>query len=178
MLKESTLTLKMPYIQTFVKLVIMTETPQIRPATVADMHQVASLLPQLTDFDVPAERNPDDLWQGDAALAEQSLRGEAAQTLLEAASSDNNIVGVIMITLREELMSHAPSAHLEAIVVHPSARGTGLGQKLLARSEVIARENGAQSLSLHVFANNQRARALYQSNGFDEELIRAIKWFK
>jgi len=74
-------------------------------------------------------------------------------------------------------MSHAPSAHLEAIVVHPDARGSGLGQRLLDRSEALAQEYGAESLSLHVFANNHRARALYQSSGFDQELIRAIKWF-
>jgi ribosomal protein S18 acetylase RimI-like enzyme len=38
------------------------------------------------------------------------------------------------------------------------------------------RQQGASSLTLHVFSRNARARALYASEGFDEELVRAIKW--
>ncbi len=86
-------------------------------------------------------------------------------------------VGLILVTLREELMSHAPSAHLEAIVVAPEARGAGVGALLLTRAEDAAKDRGAHSLSLHVFANNSRARALYDKLGYDSELIRAIKWF-
>ncbi len=107
----------------------------------------------------------------------QTLAGQVPETLIEVAIGAEQVMGLIVVTLREELMSHAPSAHLETIVVHPQARGTGLGKTLLARSEALAKEHGAQSLSLHVFGNNQRARALYESDGFDEELIRAIKWF-
>ena len=81
-----------------------------------------------------------------------------------------------MVSLREELLSHAPSAHLEAIVVSPDARGRGLGKRLMQHCEQRVRAMGARSLSLHVFSNNKRARALYASETFDEELIRAIKW--
>ncbi|MEQ8690645.1 MAG: GNAT family N-acetyltransferase [Pseudomonadales bacterium] len=155
----------------------MTDSTRIRAATAADEKQILALLPQLADFDVPPQRNPDDLWQGDAALVKAVFAGENGGTIIEVAEHAGQVQGVIVVTLREELMSHAPSAHLEAIVVHPDARGIGLGQRLLDRSEALAREHGAQSLSLHVFANNHRARALYQSSGFDQELIRAIKWF-
>ena len=81
-----------------------------------------------------------------------------------------------MVSLREELLSHAPSAHLEAIVVSPNARGRGLGKRLMHHCEQRVRAMGARSLTLHVFANNERARALYALGTFDEELIRAIKW--
>ena len=81
-----------------------------------------------------------------------------------------------MVRLRKELLSHAPSAHLEAIVVSPNARGRGLGKRLMHHCEQRVRAMGALSLTLHVFANNERARALYASETFDEELIRAIKW--
>jgi len=81
-----------------------------------------------------------------------------------------------MVSLREELLSHEPSAHLEAIVVDPRARGTGLGKRLMEHCEQRVRDLGAQSLTLHVFARNERARALYAIQEFDEELIRAIKW--
>ena len=82
-----------------------------------------------------------------------------------------------MVTLREELLSHAPSAHLETIIVAPQARGKGLGSRLLERAEQRAIALGAKSLTLHVFSNNIRARSLYKKHGYDEELLRCIKWF-
>ena len=154
----------------------MTDSYQIRVANAADADQIIDLLPQLADFDVPEKRDPLNLWHGDADMVREIFAGRAPQSFLEVAVDDARVIGVIMVTMGEEMISHAPSAHLEAIVVHPEARGKGLGQTLLNRSESAAKERGAQSISLHVFANNQRARALYQSNGFDQELVRAIKW--
>jgi len=81
-----------------------------------------------------------------------------------------------MVSMREEMLSHDPSAHLEALVVDPRARGTGLGKRLMQHCEARVRALGASSLTLHVFQRNARARALYAGEDFDEELIRAIKW--
>ncbi|HCY04102.1 MAG TPA: hypothetical protein DHU16_01520 [Gammaproteobacteria bacterium] len=81
-----------------------------------------------------------------------------------------------MITLREELFSHEPSAHLEALVVNAEARGLGIGRKLLAHAENCVSARGASTLTLHVFSNNHRARSLYDAFDFDSELIRAVKW--
>lgn len=156
----------------------MTDLPTIRAATQADEKAICALLPQLADFNVPPRRNPDDLWQGDVKLVHDILAGQAPDSFCEVAvNADDKVLGLIVVTMREELMSHAPSAHLEAIVVHPDARGQRLGLTLLAHCEQVVRARGAESLSLHVFANNQRARSLYVANGFDEELIRATKWF-
>lgn len=156
----------------------MTDLPNIRAAEAKDEDSICTLLPQLADFNVPERRNPDDLWQGDAALVKQIIAGEAPDSFCQVAVDDaDGILGVIVVTMREELMSHAPSAHLEAIVVAPQARGQRLGERLLAHCESEAKARGAQSLSLHVFSNNQRARNLYVKSGFDEELIRATKWF-
>lgn len=156
----------------------MTDLPNIRAALPKDEDAICALLPQLADFNVPARRNPDDLWQGDAALVRQILAGEAADSFCQVATDEmDRILGVIVVTMREELMSHTPSAHLEAIVVAPAARGQRLGERLLAHCESETKARGAQSLSLHVFSNNQRARNLYVKSGFEEELIRATKWF-
>ena len=51
----------------------------------------------------------------------------------------------------------------------------GLGGRLLAAAESDAGEQGAQSLTLHVFAVNERARRLYEKAGFEGELMRYIK---
>lgn len=137
-----------------------------------------ALLPQLADFQVPDRRNPNDLWQSDAQLLSEVVDGSATLTFADViVDATNTPHGLVLITLREELMSHAPSAHLEAIVVSPEKRGKGLGGKLLQHAEQAAVRRGARSLSLHVFSNNLRARGLYDQAGYDSELIRAIKWF-
>lgn len=156
----------------------MTDKHTIRPLQARDLPAMLELLPQLADFNVPPRRNPADLWQSDADLLTRVAAGEAPMSFAEVAvDQTDTAVGLILVTLREELMSHAPSAHLEAIVVAPEARGTGVGALLLSRAEHAARARGALSLSLHVFANNTRARGLYDKLGYDSELIRAIKWF-
>jgi ribosomal protein S18 acetylase RimI-like enzyme len=156
----------------------MVQEYTIRPATLADLVPMSALLPELADFDIPPRRIPEDLWHGDAQLLKDALEGETDSSFAHvAATQDDTIVGLTLVTMRDELMSHAPSAHLEAIVVSPNVRGTGLGRRLLAHAEAEVKARGAQSLSLHVFAANHRARGLYNAEGFDSELIRAIKWF-
>ncbi|MEM7098193.1 MAG: GNAT family N-acetyltransferase [Pseudomonadota bacterium] len=156
----------------------MTEKLNVRPAESSDVPAVLKLLPDLADFDLPERREPKHLWQGDAELFQAIFAGKHPNTFCEVALNEaGGVIALAMITMREELMSHAPSAHLETLLVAADARGTGLGRKMLAYAEQCAQHRGAKSLSLHVFANNHRARSLYNSAGYDSELIRAIKWF-
>ena len=53
--------------------------------------------------------------------------------------------------------------------------GRGIAKALLAMAETAARDLGAGSMSLHVFAVNARARGLYERAGYDGELMRYIK---
>ena len=148
-----------------------------RTAKPSDYDALLKLLPQLADFDIPARRFANNLWEGDAKLLKSLLEKETQVTFADVAiNSSNEISGLILVTMREEMLNHQPSAHLEAIVVAPSARGQGLGRRLLQRTEDRVKDLGAKTLTLHVFANNQRARSLYRSHDFDEEMLRCIKW--
>ena len=148
-----------------------------RPAEPNDYDALLKLLPQLADFDIPVRRFANNLWEGDAALLKSVLDKETQVTFADVAiNSSNEISGLILVTMREEMLNHQPSAHLEAIVVAPSARGQGLGRRLLQRTEERVKDLGAKTLTLHVFANKQRARSLYRSHDFDEEMLRCIKW--
>ncbi len=52
------------------------------------------------------------------------------------------------------------------ISVHPSVRGTGLAQVLMAFLHAAARVRGASRVRLRVHRENQRARRLYESLGY------------
>src|SRR5436305_13697522 len=95
---------------------------QIRPGTPADLGQMLGLFPRLAAFELPANRSAEDLWRGDAELLRLWSAGQAPQCMAYVAvDSVQAIVGIAMAQLREELLSHAPSAHLQVIVVRDDA---------------------------------------------------------
>ncbi|MDX1404652.1 MAG: GNAT family N-acetyltransferase [Woeseiaceae bacterium] len=149
---------------------------QVRDAVRGDGEAILALMPRLAAFEVPDSRNPHDLWRSDAAMFQRWLDGEAPQCFVQVAANESKeIIGFTLVSLRPELLSHEPSAHLEAIAVSDKAEGMGVGQALLAAAEAEARSKGAKSMTLHVFAVNSRARGFYEKSGYDGELIRYTK---
>ncbi|MEO0574377.1 MAG: GNAT family N-acetyltransferase [Pseudomonadota bacterium] len=148
----------------------------IRTSHAEDLAALLEMIPQLADFPLPQTRDPRDLWQGDARLLQRHFNGETDHTrVLVADSETDGIIGFALTSLGEEVLSHDPSAHLEALVVSDKARGKGVGRALLLATEQLATTSGAQTLTLTAFNSNTRARGLYESVGFDGELIRYIK---
>lgn len=148
----------------------------IREAVGGDGEAILAMMPRLASFNVPASRNPVDLWRSDAAMFERWRNGEAPECFVHVAEDDaQKVIGFTLTSLRPELLSHEPSAHLEAIAVGEGAEGLGVGQALLAAAENEARSKGARTITLHVFGVNTRARDFYEKSGYDGELIRYIK---
>lgn len=149
---------------------------RIRSADREDGAALLALMPRLASFEVPKSRNPTDLWRSDAAMLQRWLDGDVPECLVNVAVDDGrNLLGFTMVSLRPEMLSHEPSAHLEAIAVAEGAEGKGVGQALLAAAESEAVEHGARTITLHVFASNTRARSFYEHSGYDGELLRYIK---
>lgn len=148
----------------------------IRPADAADAESMRQLMPRLAAFALPARRDPHHLWMHDLELLEQWLGGEQPGCRIQVAvDEDAKVCGIAMVSLRPELLSREPSAHLEALAVADGYEGKGVGARLLEAAEEDARQQGAKSLTLHVFAVNARARRLYEKAGFEGELMRYIK---
>jgi len=148
----------------------------IRQATVADAEAMRALMPRLAEFDLPSRRDPHHLWMHDLELLERWVEGiEPDCRIHVAVDASGELCGLAMVTLRPELLSRAPSAHLEALAVAEGCEGQGIGGRLLEAAEADASKQGALSLTLHVFAVNARARRLYEKAGFEGELMRYIK---
>ncbi len=69
----------------------------------------------------------------------------------------------------------AQTAFIFELYLNPDARGQGIGRLALNALERFAREAGARTLGLNVFATNQRAKALYSSYGFRDVSTDMIK---
>ena len=149
----------------------------IREAVSADIPHILKIMPRLAEFELPPRRTSEMLWSEDAKLLKRWADGDAPHCFVHVADCDGSVVGVTIVTLGEEFFDHTPSAHLEVVCVAKSADGHGVGRTLIANAEAEAQQRGAGSLSLHVVANNRRARHVYQKIGFTEELVRCIKHF-
>ncbi|WP_437969267.1 GNAT family N-acetyltransferase [Sorangium sp. So ce260] len=58
------------------------------------------------------------------------------------------------------------SAFIYDLHLREDARGRGLGRRVMVLAEEAARGLGARDIELHVFAQNTRARRLYESLGY------------
>jgi len=61
------------------------------------------------------------------------------------------------------------------IEIDDAHRRKGLGRKAMLLAENLARDNGANSIGLNVFAHNRVARNLYQSLGYEESSVQMRK---
>ena len=148
----------------------------VRSATKTDGEAMLALFPRLADFEIPDSRTAEHLWMHDAAMMRDWIGGKTDGCLVQVAEDEQGeIVGLAMLTLRAEMLSHEPSAHLEALAVADGVEGQGVGQMLLRAAEDDAIAHGAQTITLHVFSSNERARGLYERSGYDGELMRYIK---
>lgn len=149
---------------------------KIRIATAADGDAMLALMPRLSEFEVPETRNPEHLWRDDAALLREWIEGDANDCLVHVAEDgDGEILGLTLVRLRPEALSHEPSSHLEAIAVAKEAEGKGIASALLETAEKEAERQGARTMTLHVISTNTRARRFYERSGYDGEMIRYIK---
>ncbi len=149
---------------------------RVRDASPADVDAIRQLLPRLAAFDLPERRTPEDLWRDDEQMLLRWQGGEEPDLFAHVAvDPDDRILGVAVSRLREELLSHAPSAHLEVLAVAKEAEGQGMGKALVTAAEAAARALGAETMTLHVFGVNIRARGMYEKLGYDGELLRYIK---
>ena len=78
----------------------MPEPYTIRRASPNDLSALLALVPELTDFEVPERRNPDDLWTGDAALMQAAIT-EESDTTGEKSNGDGASAGAPAVSAAE-----------------------------------------------------------------------------
>jgi len=148
----------------------------IRPGRAEDIESLVAMLPRLAEFELPPRRRAGDLWESDAkALRAWAEQGDDSAIVIVADDVEAGVIGVAFVRLQPEFMSKAASGHLEALAIAPVADGHGIGRRLLEAAEDAAKAAGAQTMTLHVFANNERARSVYDRHGYDGELMRYVK---
>ena len=104
-------------------------------------------------------------------IAESNDPATRDDTLVLVATALGAIVGEASVhRLQPSFTRHVGVFSLE---VHPAEQRRGIGRALMRASIEWAKTRGIERLELYVRRDNDRARALYESEGFALESIRA-----
>jgi ribosomal protein S18 acetylase RimI-like enzyme len=147
--------------------------PVLRDATPADAAALSALAAQAFRETFEADYRPEDL---EAFLSSAYDLPKIARELEDPAyrcfiaEADGGMVGYALLRdgAAEPCVQGPAPLELERIYVLRRALGVGLGQALLDRCVVAARELGKGTLWLGVWERNGRAQAFYRRNGFVE----------
>ena len=133
---------------------------ELRRATPSDADAVLAMMREYYAFD---------RLEFEAAAARAALNGlladpERGEVWL--AEHEAAAVGYGVLCLGWSLEFHGRDAFVDEIFVAESARGTGVGRKILARLEERCRALGVRALHLEVDHQNRRALEMYRRAGF------------
>jgi ribosomal protein S18 acetylase RimI-like enzyme len=151
-------------------------TIRTRPATIDDKDFIISLVPRLTIFGPPSHRDADSMIILDTKILTGILIDPHSEHEIFIAEDENNIqIGFLHLQPGNDYYNKDKHGHISDVIVAPGAEGQGVGKSLMNKAEEWARLNGFQWLTLSVFAQNLRARELYNKLGYSEDIMKYVK---
>ncbi|HSB54337.1 MAG TPA: GNAT family N-acetyltransferase [Gemmatimonadales bacterium] len=151
-------------------------TVRLRTAGTADLPFVLSLAPRLAEFGLPPWRAPGDVVEAERRALSRALEaGSPDAPVLLAEDADGSALGFAYLETQTDYFTGRPHAHIAVLAVAERAQGRGVGRALLRAAEEWARRRGDPFISLNVFAQNTRARTVYEHLGYGPETLRYVK---
>ncbi|RXG16206.1 ribosomal protein S18 acetylase RimI-like enzyme [Leeuwenhoekiella aestuarii] len=146
----------------------------IRRVTKEDTDFILSLLPSLTDPELPHWRDPDVMLDIDQRILKSEIQDGSEDNAIFIAedSETQKQLGFIFLEIGTDYYHREPHGHIADIIVAPDARGRGIGKLLMNKAEAWTKDCGYKLLTLNVFDDNKKARKLYQSLGFTPDLTK------
>lgn len=153
----------------------MTEI-NIRSAKKEDKDFIVSLVPRLTEFELPAWRESEQMNSVDREILSGVLSGNSPESVVFVAEDEHQTpLGFIHLNIASDYYSPEKHGHISDIVVAPEGEGRGVGKALMKAGEAWARNQDFKWLTLSVFPHNERARKLYEKLGYAEDMIKYLK---
>ena len=143
-------------------------TVQIRKANAQDAQLLAELLREIGWFEA-FKHEPLDVASRRVRLRIEQCLADNSHSIFVAASSDGKIVGYGSVHWLPYLFLQGPEGNVSELFVRESARGEGLGRKLLEEIKTEARARGCVRLSLINLRNRESyMRQFYVKAGWEE----------
>lgn len=131
----------------------------IRLANREDMPEVLELIKELANF----EREPEQVEVTADQLIKDGFHGNPAFTCF-IGEIDNKIQGMALVYMRYSTWK-GKALHLEDLIVRESARGSGLGTKLLDHVVKYGHSLGVKRIGWEVLDWNEAAIKFYENKG-------------
>jgi len=139
---------------------------RIRKARATDLAPIKTLLVELlntienkADFDVDsAIKNCRDLFKD-------------SDSCMFVAEEHGDIKGFINFTVRKTIIHPHPSGLIDELIVAESARGSGVGKRLIAKAIQQCRLMGCSEVEVSTEKSNTNARRFYKACGFEEDAV-------
>jgi GNAT superfamily N-acetyltransferase len=130
---------------------------RLRKATIEDAEALASLLTEIGWFEVFKNESLEESTQRVRAELELCLADDS-HLVCVAQSEEGKVIGYVSVHWLPYLFMHGPEAYVSELFVRDSARGRGVGRRLLQAVETEARSRGCTRMSL----TNLRRRESYK----------------
>jgi ribosomal protein S18 acetylase RimI-like enzyme len=151
-------------------------TIHFRLASIDDKDFVLSLLPRLMEFGPPAWRDRVQMISVDIHVLSEALTNPPAGTVIFIAENDQGLpLGFIHLETDAEYYNRELHGHIANVIVAPEGEGRGIGRALIEKGEEWARSQGFRWLTLNVFAQNLRAREVYEKLGYGADILKYVK---
>lgn len=149
---------------------------RVRAGTAEDAGWLLPLSARLHDFGPPPwrEREPMDAAVA-RAIGDALAAGRPEAPVFVAEDGEGRPLGFVHMHELTDYFTGETHGHVSDIVVAQNGEGRGVGRALMAAGEEWSRARGHRLLSLNVFGDNVRARALYDRLGFALDTSRLIK---
>jgi len=148
----------------------------VRPAVEADRAFILGVVPRLRAFGAPPLRSADDLDGAERRALERALESSAEDAILLVAELDGlGPAGVAYAETATDYFTGERHGHLAIIAVAERGEGHGVGRALIEAVERWAAMRGYRFITLNVFAENARARHVYERAGYAPDTVRYFK---
>jgi GNAT superfamily N-acetyltransferase len=150
----------------------------IRKALPGDADFIASHAHRLLNFNLPGWRvnEKDKMIQADIQhITKALLKDDPEDCIFIAIDPENRPCGFMRVLLLKDYYSGEKHAHVNDIVVTKESEGKGVGRLLLQKADEWAIDNKVRWITLNVFEDNRRARAVYEMQGYHMEWIKYLK---
>ena len=148
----------------------------VRRVEAADRRFILGIVPRLRAFGDPPLRPADALDSAERRALERALDSPKDDASLLVADLEGvGPAGVAYAETAVDYFTGERHGHLAIIAVTEAGEGRGVGRALLQSVERWASQRGYRFLTLNVFADNGRARHVYERAGFAPDTVRYFK---
>ncbi len=148
---------------------------ELRSADDGDVAGLEAMASRLHDFGPPPWRPREQMDQAVRASLVDAVQSPGEGQVVLIAEEAGMRAGYVHLHPDVDFFTGETHGHVSDLVVAPGAEGRGIGRALMEAAEAWARARGYRLLTLNVFGDNVRARALYDRLGYRPDTTKMVK---